>query len=302
MNQTLFLLLGVLGLAGLGSLISSNDDNHGPETPSDPFKDRTVTEGTDEAETLEGTAADDAILSYDGDDLVDGKGGNDLIYTGRGDDTVVANPGDDGVYLGRDDDLYGAYNPGADEGSDTVVGGSGDDVIITNGGEHRVFGDDDPDHIDYEDNEPKGDDSIYDNGGTVYAYGGRGNDLIWSPDDSDQDNPDTLLGGEGDDTIYAGAYDIVEGGKGSDLYILNGDAAGPADITYGSSDSIQIALPDNYSGSQNYELLQDGDNVRLVLDGNDLAVLRDISVKDVGKVTFIDQSATPTPPWLSGSN
>ena len=35
MNQTIFLLLGVLGLVGIGALMSSNDDDHPPEGPGD---------------------------------------------------------------------------------------------------------------------------------------------------------------------------------------------------------------------------------------------------------------------------
>ncbi len=309
MNQTLFLLMGAVGLIGLGSLLSSNDDAHGPDEPSDPYGDRTVIEGTDGEDTITGTTEDEAILSdgggdrgTGGDDLVDGGGGNDLIWTGYGEDTVIAQSGNDEVYLGRDDDLYGAYDPGVNEGNDTIVGGSRNDVIITNGGQHEIYGDDQPGNIDYDDYEPSGEDSIYDNGGSVYVYAGKGDDLIWSPDDSDPDARDTLLGGDGNDTIYAGGYDSIDGGKGSDLYVLRGDASGPADINYGSSDSIQIALPDNYTGAGEYELIQDGDNVRLVLDGRDVALLHEVEARDVRAISFITMEDTPQPPWLSSGS
>lgn len=299
MSQTLLLLLGVVGLAGLGSLMSSNDDDHGPDTPPDPYGDRDVIEGDAEGNPIVGTPGDDAIIPYedaDYDDHVDGQGGDDMIWTGEGNDTVVANPGDDIVYLGEDDDLYGAMNTGADEGHDTIIGGSGHDVIITNGGEHRIFGDGDPDDVDNDDDEAKGNDSIYDNGGTVYVDAGRGDDLIWSPDDSHADAPDSLYGGEGNDTIYAGGNDIIDGGKGSDLYILRGESEGTIDITYGGADSIQIALSSDYTGGREYELVQDGDHVRLVLDGKDLALLRDTDARDVRGITFINEDDAPKPP------
>lgn len=299
MNQMLFLMLGLVGLAGLGALMSSNDDNEPPAEPEDPYGDREVIEGTDEADTITGSAADEAILGYDGDDLVDGGGGDDRIWTGFGDDTVTAGAGDDLVYLGGGNDLYGAHNPGADEGQDTIVGGSGNDVIITNGGTHQIYGDGNPDDVNKNDDEVIGNDSIYDNGGTVYVNAGRGDDLIWSPDDSDPEAPDTLLGGDGADTIYAGAYDIVDGERGSDVYILNGQASGPADITWGSSDRIEVMLPDGYEGAGEVAFEQDGDDVLMTVDGNQIAVLRDVQTGDV-RHSIIAEDDLPVPPWMAG--
>lgn len=300
MNQTLFLLLGLVGLVGLGSLVSSNDDNEPPEEPDDDYGDREVIEGTDDADTITGSDADEAILSLDGDDLVDGRGGDDRIWTGYGNDTVVAAPGDDLVYLGSGADQYGAYNPGADEGNDTITGGSGHDVIITNGGTHVIFGDGNTDDSDRRDDEVSGRDSIYDNGGTVTVDAGRDNDLIWSPDDSDPEAPDSLFGGQGADTIYAGAYDLVDGGTGSDVYILNADATGPTDITYGSADRIEVFMPEDYEGEGAVTVEQDGDDVRLLVDGRQIAVLREIQAGSVRHST-IGESGLPEVPWVSGS-
>lgn len=297
MNQMLFLMLGLVGLAGLGTLMSSNDDNEPPAEPEDPYGDREIVEGTDDADTITGTDADEAILAHDGDDLIDGGAGDDRIWAGYGDDTVLAAPGDDLVYLGAGDDLYGAFNPGADEGADTIVGGSGADTIITNGGSHEIYGDGNPNDISKVDDKVAGNDLIYDNGGTVYVDAGRGNDLIWSPDDSDPNAPDTLLGGDGADTIYAGAYDIVDGGKGSDVYILNGESGGPTDITWGSADRIEVMLPESYDGARAVTFEQDGDDVRMLVDGNQIAVLRDAQASDV-RHSIISEDDLPVPPWL----
>lgn len=303
MNQMLFLMLGLAGLAGLGALMSSNDDNEPPEDPEDPYGDREIIEGTrdeDVDDTITGSDADEAILAYDGDDLVDGGAGDDRIWTGYGNDTVAAAAGNDLVYLGGDDDLYGAYNPGFDEGQDTISGGSGRDVIITNGGTHEIYGDGNPNDVNDNDDDYGSNDSIYDNGGTVYVEGGYGDDLIWSPDASDPEAPDTLLGGEGADTIYAGAYDIVDGERGSDVYILDGTAGGPADITWGSNDRIQVLLPDGYEGEGEVAFEQDGDDVVMTVDGNQIAVLRDVDVSDV-RHTIISEDDLPVPPWVEGS-
>ncbi len=300
MNQMLFLMLGLAGLVGLGSLMSGNDDNHPPERNDFDLGDRELEEGTDGDDTMTGTSGDDALTALDGNDLIDGGTGDDMIWGGFGNDTVIANPGDDLVYLGGGADLYGAHNPGADEGSDTIVGGSGDDTIITNGGNHEIYGDGDPEDIDKGDDEYEGRDSIYDVGGTVYVDGRDGSDLIWSPDDSTADALDTLLGGDGDDTIYAGGLDLVDGGSGSDTVVLRSDAGGPADITFSSSDRIEVALPEGYEGEPDLQLTQDGDDVRVVVDGNEIAVLRDIRAGDVRAIRFLTQDELHQPPWLAG--
>ncbi|GLK66045.1 hypothetical protein GCM10017635_35220 [Paracoccus kondratievae] len=281
MNETIFLVLGLLGLAGIGSLVSSNDDDHPPEGPSDDprlYPDKLI-EGDGEDNEMTGTDGDDGILSYDGDDRVSGGAGNDLIGTGAGNDTVIADAGDDEIYLGKDDDLYGAYNPGVDEGNDTIDGASGNDTIITNLGNHSITGGD-------------GDDRIEDHGGSVFIDGEDGDDLILSPDASDPERPDTLLGGDGNDTIHAGAGDIVDGGSGADELVLRSDIGGEADIRYGSADTITVTLAEDYEGEGRYELVQDGSDVRLLLDGEPIAVLRDTEVRDVRDISVVRETSS----------
>lgn len=284
MNETIFLLLGVLGIAGIGALVSDNDDAHPPETPDpDPYGGRTPMEGTDEDDTLTGGAGNDAILGFDGDDLIHDGAGDDIVWGGRGEDTVAASAGNDLIHLGQGNDSYGEANPGVDEGHDTITGGSGRDTIITNGGEHTIYGD----RWDEDDDSGGDNDRIEDHGGIVMIDAGEGDDVIWSPDDSDPARPDTLLGGDGADTIYAGGYDIVDAGKGADLLILRSDASGPADIAYGDADSLQVTLSQDYTGPENYELVQDGDDVRVVLDGHDIAILRDTLVREVREINLV---------------
>ncbi|MFT4012054.1 MAG: calcium-binding protein [Paracoccus sp. (in: a-proteobacteria)] len=279
MNQTIFLLLGALGLAGIGSLVASNDDDEAPEEPSDPFGGRERVEGTDEDDTIAGTDADEAIQGHAGEDSIDAGAGDDAVWGGYGDDTVSADAGDDEIYLGSGDDLYGALDLGAEEGADTIDGGSGSDTIITNLGEHSVLG-------------GTGDDEIGDYGGTVHIDGEDGDDLILSADASDPDAPDTLLGGDGDDTIHAGAHDIVDGGDGSDQIVLRSDAGGAAQIAYSGSDQLTVTLAADYDGEEAYTLVQDGDDVQVVVDGQVLALLLDAQADQVGTITLLREAVS----------
>lgn len=281
MNQTIFLLLGVLGLVGIGAAVSGNDDDHAPEGDGDDPRLHPDTvigdEDIDEDQVLTGTDGDDGILGGNGDDTIDGGLGDDLVTGAYGDDSIIADPGNDEIYLGSGDDIYGGRADGVDQGNDTVYGGYGDDTITTNLGSHSIRG-------------GEGDDEIYDYGGSVYINGEEDDDLILSPDASDPDAPDTLLGGEGVDTIHAGAGDIVDAGTGADQIVLRSDAGGPADIALGGADSITVTLAAGYSGEESYELVQDGDDVRLLVDGVELAILRDVEVADVDQVSLVREA------------
>ena len=78
MNQMYLLLIGVLGIAAVGSLLSSDDDeefDQGEEIPELPFVD-----GTDDAEALNGTAGAEIVRSLGGNDTVNAGGGDDWTY------------------------------------------------------------------------------------------------------------------------------------------------------------------------------------------------------------------------------
>ena len=281
MNQTIFLLLGVLGLVGIGAAVSGNDDDHPPEGEGDDPRLHPDTvigdEDEDDDQVLTGTDGDDGILGGNGDDTINGGAGDDLVTGAYGDDSIIADPGNDDIYLGSGDDIYGGRADGANQGNDTIFGGYGDDTITTNLGSHSIEG-------------GEGDDQIYDYGGSVYINGDEDDDLILSPDASDADAPDTLMGGEGVDTIHAGAGDIVDAGTGADQIILRSDAGGPADIALGGADRITVTLAAGYTGEETYQLVQDGEDVRLVVNGVDLAILRGTEVADVDQVSLVREA------------
>jgi Ca2+-binding RTX toxin-like protein len=140
--------------------------------------------GTEDAETLLGSAAGEAIIGYGGGDSLDGGEGNDTI-----DST----------------DINGSGAPG----TDSFLGGAGDDSITGRGGDDLMEG-------------GAGNDTILDSVGLAgdILLGGGGNDLLRGV--QAPDGPDLLDGGEGNDTIgqvgntFIMAYDTLLGGADDD--------------------------------------------------------------------------------------
>jgi 5'/3'-nucleotidase SurE len=148
--------------------------------------------GTAEAETLEGTDADDLFNAGGGNDTVAGGFGNDLIYGSFGDDIL------------RGDD--NSRSPGGTLGGDDIIyGNAGDDRIGGKGGNDQLFGGSENDQL-------WGDD------GDDILSGGLGNDTLTGDNFSGSQGSDIfVLGiGEGTDTI-------VDFEVGIDLIQLIGD-------------------------------------------------------------------------------
>ena len=100
--------------------------------------------GSDNSETLNGTAENDEIRSGDGDDTVYGNEGDDwinAIYNDEGDDRYY-------VYSGRLIALGGPGNDliGGKEGNDRLYGGVGNDRIYAWAGDDLLDGGDGDDH------------------------------------------------------------------------------------------------------------------------------------------------------------
>lgn len=283
MNQMYLLLLGILGIAAVGTLLSGSDDeefDQGDDIPELPAID-----GTDEAERIDGTDASELIRGLDGNDTIDGGGGDDWIYAGRGEDVVEADPGNDRIFLGSGNDRYGGYDIGTDEGNDTIEGGSGHDTITVNSGRHVIWGDD-------SDDEFEGHDSITAYGGQVTIHGGGGNDTIAAHDGraGGPDLSDELYGGDGNDLIEVGAGDLADGGEGQDTYRLT-HGFDPATLIYEPRDRIVVTFEGSADNPPAYEVVQSGADSHLVVGGSVLAVLKDIEADRVGGISF--EAVTP---------
>lgn len=108
-----------------------------------------VIHGTNNGETLKGTAQADLIFGYGGNDTIRGLSGNDCLVGGMGNDTIDGGSADD-VVLGK-------------VGNDTLKGGAGNDTVLGGSGNDTLKGD-------------AGADSLTGNAGTDSADGGTGTD------------------------------------------------------------------------------------------------------------------------------
>ena len=278
MNQMYLLLLGILGVAAIGSLLSSDDDEEFEQGELPP--DVPAIDGTDGADTLAGTDAPELIRGLAGNDRIDGAAGDDWIYGGEGSDSVAAAAGDDRIFLGAGDDVYGDYDIGTDEGSDTIEGGSGDDTITVNDGTHVIWGDD-------ADGDVEGDDSLTAYGGQVTVHGGADNDTIAAHDGmlGSPDVVDALYGEDGDDLIEVGSGDLAEGGEGTDTYRLT-HGLEAATLVYDPADRIVVSYRGTSDAPPDYEVVQAGSDAQLVVGGSVLATLKNTDAGNIGPITF----------------
>ncbi len=235
-----------------------------------------------------GTAADEAIYTYNGNDWVQGMGGNDLIVAGdngsnratsqegqvetdrdtvygnSGSDTINANGDSDIIYAGKDADMANGGKGDdlmfGDKGDDSLAGDKGNDVLY--GGSSDVSDSDDSgaDHL----YGGEGDDQLYGNRGNDLLNGGAGNDTLQGGKGDDflegEDGDDMLYGQQGIDVLTGGiGNDYLDGGQGDDL--LYG-GVGDDTLTGGQgSDTIVLTLNE---GSDIVTDFETTDNLALV--------------------------------------
>lgn len=212
--------------------------------------------GSEHNDSIYGDAGNDTIYGYAGNDYIDVGAGDDLIYGGDGNDEIRTSGGNNLIYGENGNDYIWAHH-GNDtiyggSGNDNISGQKGDDIIFAEEGNDSITSGLEGYKI-YDGG--AGNDSISGskNGGII--YGGTGSDEITGyklgaagtiiygcgsaepyyntltgkftyqeiTNESDRIEltagiVDTLVGGGGNDTIYAGATkNILTGGKGDDI-------------------------------------------------------------------------------------
>ena len=228
-----------------------------------PNPNRPTTRGTNASEVLAGSAGNDVLFAFGGDDTISGGDGNDRLYGTRGNnqifggsggdrlfgssgtDTLQGEEGDDILSGSGGNDLIsggdGSDRATAGNGNDTLVGGEGTDFLNGDGGEDLVLGGESLDIISGGAGSDRllgeGDgDAIAGNAGADTLEGGDGNDTL----NGDGDN-DMLLGDAGDDSLSGGnGSDLLLGGAGADF--LNGGLGTDSLVGGGGSDRYQLTI------------------------------------------------------------
>lgn len=154
-------------------------------------------------EHLEGSRFDDLLIGSRDANWLDGGAGDDRMAGGSGNDTLVGGDGNDRLYATNGVELGGARS---DSDSIATSGDSGRVVLVVG----HFYSDDDDD---------SGGDTGGDTGGDAseddHAYGGGA--PVWAHAHAEDDR-DTLLGGAGDDMVWGGFGDTLDGGEGFDSF------------------------------------------------------------------------------------
>lgn len=191
---------------------------------------RTGTSGND---TLGSSTSSDSVALFGmaGNDSLVGSALDDYFEGDAGNDTINALDGDDHAHGGSGDDRF--YGLG---GADTMYGDAGNDSIEGNTGEDSLFG-------------GQGADTIAGGGGNDVIDGGVGNDLLSadrldSSADFSRGSAETLIGGEGDDTIVFSNADQITSGTGVDTfhYVYRDVSSDPVLITDFDKDVDTLTL------------------------------------------------------------
>jgi Ca2+-binding RTX toxin-like protein len=212
---------------------------------------RSVIEGNEDNNLLDGTKGDDVIYAYGGADWLWGHSGNDTLYGGDGTDSLIGGLGDDALFGGEGNDWLDAAG-----GNDTFFGGSGIDTLsfenVNTGlgvaikiGQGTIMRGPPSTEIEFVSDDIERligtsfGDVLKGDANANYLSGASGNDFLAGDDGNDYLNGDT-----GEDTIFGGAgLDQMAGGAGADT-IFGGE--GNFDyVNYAhSKGAIEVALAD----------------------------------------------------------
>ena len=268
--------------------------------------------GGPEDDLLNGRAGDDTLIGNlgndtqqggAGDDLLFGRGGNDQLEGGADDDSLFGENGADRLFGGLGDDLLNA-GAGADTldgggGNDTLDAGTGSDILrggsgndLMNGwlGDDLVEGGPGADTVHGDD----GDDVVDGGLGGDVVFGGAGDDVVIGyvrPDGTaltqnaerefqlaDSDGSDELRGGAGEDLVILGRGDAAYGGADEDRFALGpwmtgADNTGVIADFEPAGEDILILVPQTYTGAGVVEIVPEGADAMVRMDGQDYALV-----------------------------
>ena len=236
------------------------------------FEIENVTAG-DFNDVLSGSQLANEIKGEDGDDRIDGKAGNDVLYGGAGNDGLTGGTGTDVMTGGAGDDVYDVDSLG-DVVTELV--GQGIDTIRTQLSSYTLGN-----HVDNLTYTGRSNSVLTGNDLNNVIRGGSRTDVLQGGKGSD-----TLYGGDGADVILGSAdhisgdlgdRDQLFGGRGNDVYLLNGETDANVEIIEGRSegtdtilgDVTSFTMPDNIENYINDLCLNGGDGY-VEITGNGL--------------------------------
>src|SRR3954471_5039542 len=246
------------GSGGGAAQLIATITNHSALAPTDVW----VFGNAAPSQTVNGTSGNDTLIGGDGPDTLNGFAGDDSLFGGAGADQLNGGDGNDTLdgthktHLTPDPDVDtmegGAGNDTyyVDNASDVLVDSSGVDTVISllfqwtlgPGFENLTMRPDD------EGGHGIGNelDNVIDGSvvGRGILEGLAGNDVLISGTGAN-----TLLGGEGNDTIRARSADTVDGGNGNDVIYSGPFAGSPPTLAGGAGADTFIfaAAPTNQS-------------------------------------------------------
>jgi Ca2+-binding RTX toxin-like protein len=185
--------------------------------------------GTNKADTLIGSRADDLMDARSGDDNIYGRTGNDILVGNNQKDRLFGEGGHDELWGGNEDD----YLQGG-TGNDILMGENGRDILLGGAGDDNLWVGEDHDLLDAGSGNDllqggNGGDELWAGAGDDILYGGNDGGLLAAGDGSDfiagGNGSDVIVAGNGDDTIASGgSNDFIDAGAGIDIIDAgNGD-------------------------------------------------------------------------------
>jgi Ca2+-binding RTX toxin-like protein len=237
-------------------------------------------------DTLNGLDGADDLWGGEGEDVLNGGAGADILQGNDGADELNGQDGNDSLIRHHDNDsLRGG------QGDDTLIGGIGDDSLSGGQGNDQLSG-------------VMGNDTLTGRLGQDVIFGDRGDDWIDGTESGQDATEDTavdqqdFLNGGGNDTLLAGAGDVVTLGLGQDTMILGSVNAGKTAANIigfdRQLDKILITYPAAAQEIPVVSLRPNEDNpalTQILVDGSVLATMNTVTDFNAADITLVADAA-----------